>query len=195
MRMNLPYTNEWLVKGLMESRESCIKFIYREYFPMIMSIVGSQHGNMEDAEDIFHDGLIIIFNRLKNKRFTLNCSLKTYLFSVCKNLWRRRLERKYRLLYATDSYLHEDAGAYHKEAEEEEYIEKFRLYKKHLTEMPEFCRILLTLYISKTPLHDIARIMNYKDSEYVKARKYYCKNLLRKKILNDPECKHFMNYE
>ncbi|MEI8005301.1 MAG: sigma-70 family RNA polymerase sigma factor [Bacteroidota bacterium] len=193
--MNLPYTNEWLVQGLIEGRESCIKFIYREYFPMIMSIVGNKHGNMEDAEDIFHDGLIIIFNRLKNKRFTLNCSLKTYLFSVCKNLWRRRLERKYRLLYATDSFVHEDAGLYHQEAEEEEHVEKFRLYKKHLTEMPEFCRVLLTLYIRKTPLQDIARIMNFKDAEYVKARKYYCKNLLRKKILSDPECKQFMNYE
>ena len=193
--MILPYTNEWLIKGLREGREACITFIYREYFPMVRSIVSNQNGNLEDAEDIFHDGLIIIYNRIKDQGFTLNSSLKTYLFSVCRNLWRRRLERKYRLLYAADSYVSELEGCYAMEAMEEEQAEKFRLYKKHLVELPEFCRVLLMHYIRKTPLHEIARIMNYKDTEYVKARKYYCKNLLRNKILNDPECKQFMNYE
>ncbi|MEI7490468.1 MAG: sigma-70 family RNA polymerase sigma factor [Bacteroidota bacterium] len=193
--MIILYTNEWLVKGFMEGRDSCIKYMYREYFPMVRSIVLSRNGNLEDAEDIFHDGLIIIYNRFKKNGFTLNSSLKTYLFSVCRNLWRRRLERKYRLLYGMDSYVSDTGGDETNESAEEENAEKFRLYKKHFASMPEFCRELLTHYIRKTSLDDIARIMNYKDVEYVKARKYYCKNLLRKKILNDPECKQFMNYE
>ena len=193
--MILIYTNERLIKGLTEGKDSCVQFLYREYFPMVRSIVSTQNGNLEDAEDVFHDGLIIIFNRLKNKNFTLNSSLKTYLFSVCKNIWRRRLERKYRLLYGSDSYVNETGVNYSADDSEEEYAEKFRLYKKHFAELPEFCKQLLTHYICKTPLQDIARIMNYKDAEYVKARKYYCKNLLRKKIMSDPECKQFMNYE
>jgi len=193
--MILLYTNEWLVKGLMEGRESSIRYLYNEYFPMVRSIVSSQNGNLEDAEDIFQDGLIIIFNRLKNKNFTLKSSLKTYLFSVCKNLWRRRLERKYRMLYGDESYVQSSECSYSSETDEEENAEKFRLYNKHFSELPEFCRVLLTHYIQKTPMDDIARKMNYKDIEYVKARKYYCKNLLRKKIMNDPDCQQFMNYE
>jgi len=193
--MILLYTNEWLVNGLKEGRDSSVKYLYREYFPMVRSIVSSQNGNLEDAEDVFQDGLIIIFDRLKDQSFTLNSSLKTYFFSVCKNIWRRRLERKYRLLYGAESFTGESEGYYTPENCEEENSEKLRLYNKHFSEMPEFCRILLMHYLRKTPLADIARIMNYKDTEYVKARKYYCKNLLRKKILNDPECKQFMNYE
>ncbi|MCX6281869.1 MAG: sigma-70 family RNA polymerase sigma factor [Bacteroidetes bacterium] len=193
--MILLYTNEKLVRGFMEGREPCVKYIYREYFPMVRSIVSARNGNLEDAEDIFHDGLIIVHNRLKNNKFTLNSTLKTYLYSVCKNLWKRRLERKYRLLYAADTYISETDICDTEESQEEESSEKFRLYKKNFAQMPEFCRELLTHYILKTPLEEIARIMNYKDAEYVKARKYYCKNLLRKKILNDPECKQFMNYE
>ena len=193
--MILLYTNERLIKGLLEGKDSCIKFLYREYFPMVRSIVSTQNGSQEDAEDVFHDGLIIIYNRLKNKRFKLNSTLKTYLFSVCKNIWMRRCERKYRLLYGADSLVNETEGPYSREASEEEETEKFRLYKKHFLELPEFCRIILTHYLCKTPLPEIARILDYKDTEYVKARKYYCKNLLRKKILSDPKCKQFMNYE
>jgi len=193
--MILLYTNEWLVKGLCSGKKSCINFIYQEYFPMVRSIVNAQNGSEEDAEDIFHDGLIIIYNRLRKKEFTFQSSLKTYLFSVCRNIWRRRLERKYRLLYGTDSVANEAEASYSPDVNEEVEAEKFRLYKKHFMEMPEFCRTLLTHYLHKTPLQEIASIMNYKDAEYVKARKYYCKNLLRKKILSDPDCKQFMNYE
>jgi len=193
--MILLYSNEWLVKGLVEGKQSCIDFIYREYFPMVRSIVYTGNGNYEDAEDIFHDGLIVVYNRLVNKGLSLNSSLKTYLFSVCKNLWMRRCERKYRLMYGSESSVNEAEGDYSAEAEEEERAEKLRLFNKHFMEMPEFCQTLLTYYLNKTPLADIALTMNYKDAEYVKARKYYCKNLLRKKILSDPECRQFMNYE
>lgn len=193
--MILLYSNEWLINGLLNGKKNCIDFIYREYFPMVRSIVVPQNGTLEDAEDIFHDGLIVIYNRLKNKKVMLNSSLKTYFFSVCKNIWMRRLERKYRLLYGTDSCVGETKESYSLEGKEEEDAEKYRLFKKHFNEMPEFCRVLLTHYIRKTPLQEIAQIMNYKDAEYVKARKYYCKNQLRKKILSDPDCKQFMNYE
>lgn len=163
---------------------------------MVRSAVGCQNGNLADAEDVFHDGLIIMYVRLQTNGFALKSSFKTYLFAVCRNLWRRRLERKYRLMYGAEYFVAETSFDYsHVNSFEEEEAEKYRLYRKHLAEMPEFCQLLLKLYIQKMPLQDIAEIMNYKDAEYVKARKYHCKNLLRKKIMSDPDCKQFMNYE
>lgn len=194
--MSLWYSNEMLVQGLLQSKKNCIEFIYREYFPMVRSAIGIQNGSLADAEDVFHDGLLIIYGRLRTEGFTLNSSFKTYFFAVCRNLWRRRLERKYRLMYKAENMVSEpfcDDSCV--DSYEEKEAEKYRLYMKHMEEMPEFCRHLLKLYIEKVPLREIAEIMNYKDAEYVKARKYYCKNLLRKKILSDPECKQFMNYE
>jgi RNA polymerase sigma factor (sigma-70 family) len=194
--MILWYTNERLVQGLLQGKKSSIDYIYREYFPMVRSVVGTRHGSVADAEDVFHDGLIIMYDRLHTPGFTLKSSFKTYLFAVCRNLWRRRLERKYRLMYGVGASVEEPSFDYAQiGSSEEEEAEKYRLYRKHLLEMPEFCQKLLQLYLQKTPSEKIARIMNYKDVEYVKARKYHCKNLLRKKILNDPQCKQFMNYE
>ena len=37
--------------------------------------------------------------------------------------------------------------------------------------------------------------VKYKDEVYVKTRKYSCKRLLRRKIMNDPECQQFLNYD
>jgi hypothetical protein len=43
--------------------------------------------------------------------------------------------------------------------------------------------------MEKTPLKTIAGMMGFKNENYAKARKYMCKNMLRKRILNDPSCK------
>jgi len=37
--------------------------------------------------------------------------------------------------------------------------------------------------------------MNFKDEGYVKTRKYLCKNMLRKRIMKDPEYKQYIAYE
>ena len=37
--------------------------------------------------------------------------------------------------------------------------------------------------------------MGFKEITYAKTRKYLCKNMLRKRILNDPEYKTFFDYE
>ena len=65
---------------------------------------------------------------------------------------------------------------------------------KNLKLLPADCQKLLLLYMVKTPYAEIARVMNVKDENYVKTRKYSCKNLLRKKILNDPECHQLFDY-
>ena len=70
-----------------------------------------------------------------------------------------------------------------------------RLYHLHFLTLPEECQKLLMYFINKTPLKAIARIMGFKDTRYAKQRKYLCKNMLRKRIMNDPRSKSFVFYE
>jgi hypothetical protein len=50
------------------------------------------------------------------------------------------------------------------------------------------------LYCLKIPYREIAKLMKYKDDVYVKTRKYSCKQLLRRKILSDPQCQLIFEY-
>jgi hypothetical protein len=51
------------------------------------------------------------------------------------------------------------------------------------------------LYLEDLPLKKIAEELGMKNEEYAKARKYSCKNMLRKRIMNDPQCKQYLIYE
>jgi len=195
--MALNSSDDTIIKGLREKESSSIKILYKEYFPLIRSIVQRNSGNFQDAEDVFQDGLIVLFRRVQVPSFTLQCSLKTYFYAVCKNIWLQRLERKYRLLYQADLEVHEDMEAYSADSNnlKEKNLEKMRLYQHHFLSLPQDCQSLLTLFFRKIPLKEISVILGLKDEAYTKTRKYLCKNMLRRKIFNDPNCQQFIEYD
>jgi RNA polymerase sigma factor (sigma-70 family) len=190
------FSDEALLNGLKEKRTDCIRHLYREYFPLARSIVEKNSGSFEDAEDVFQDGIIVLYQKIKAGPLALNCSLKTYFFSVCRNIWMQRLDRKWRLLYQ-DEFVHEPAGDYDGSDLEinEEKLEKTRLYQLHFLSLPEDCQKILKMFLLKVSLKEIAARMGFKDVTYAKTRKYLCKNMLRKKILKDPAYQMFLHYE
>lgn len=191
------YTDEELLEGLRLRNRSCIEYLYREFYPVIRHYLKQNSGNQQDVEDLFQDTMVVLFKRCMMEAFVLECSLKTYFVSVAKNLWLQRLERKYRLLYHADYEVNDLQGKYAPDEHElrDDMLEQQRLFYKNLMLLPPECRRLLQLYCLKIPYKEIARLMKYKDEVYVKTRKYSCKNLLRKRIMKDPECHQFINYE
>jgi len=190
------FSDEALLNGLKEKRTDCIRHLYREYFPLAKSIVEKNSGSYQDAEDVFQDGIIILYQKIRSGPLTLNCSLKTFFFSICRNIWMQRLDRKWRLLYQ-DDFVNEPVEDYEVTALEinEEKLEKNRLYQLHFLSLPADCQKILKMFLSKVSLKEISTSMGFKDVTYAKTRKYLCKNMLRKKILRDPTYQRFLHYE
>lgn len=62
--------------------------------PIIRLMVTRLGGTPDDSRDIFQDGLIIMLEKIDDRNFTLTCRFKTYLYSVCENLWKEVLEKR-----------------------------------------------------------------------------------------------------
>ena len=195
--MILLYTDEELLEGLRRRDSSCIEYFYQEFFPVIRHHLTNNSGNEQDVEDLFQDAIIVLYTRSMSPSFMLQCSLKTFFMSICKNLWLQRLESKCRLLYQADYEVNEPGGEYFPDDQGLNYdnLEQQRLFYKNLMLLPNSCRRLLQLYCLRISYKEIARMLKFKSEDYAKTRKYFCKNLLRKKIMNDPECQQFLNYE
>ena len=195
--MILRYSDEALIDGLRQRKLRYIKYIYQEFTPVVRHHIRQNTGNQSDVEDLVQEAMIILYKRTLDQSFKLRCSLKTFFISICKNLWLQHLDRKYRLLYQADFEVNEPQGAYNrdeKDNQEEDYL-KLRLLYKNILSLPEDCQRILELYLLKTPYKEIAKLMNFKDEINVKMRKYSCKNLLRKRIMNDPEFHQYFEYE
>ncbi|MGP8329206.1 MAG: hypothetical protein ACT6FF_02650 [Methanosarcinaceae archaeon] len=72
---------------------------------------------------------------------------------------------------------------------------KYELYKMHFHQLSADCRKILSLFLKKVSLREISKIMNLKSVDYAKTRKYLCKEALKKRIMNDPDCKKYFDDE
>ena len=67
--------------------------LYRQCYPSIEHFVLKNNGNPDQAKDLFQDTLLVLIATIDNPTFQLTSSLKTYVFSISKNLWLKQLKR------------------------------------------------------------------------------------------------------
>ncbi len=159
--------------------DKAFKQLYRVYFSVIQKIILNNSGDDQDAEDIFQDGLIVLYHQIKKGNLDLNCSLKTYLYSVCRNLWLKKLRKKSRIVELSDtlkSYIPiEDSHL--KTLEESEQKKIVRL---HLDQLSSGCKdILLYFYFEKIKMSEIAHLMNLANQQVAKNKKAGCMKKLK----------------
>jgi RNA polymerase sigma factor (sigma-70 family) len=186
------YTVEAILEGLKTSDNNVLEFIYRKYFPIVRFFVVKNSGTDEDAKDVFQEALILIFKRLKDDSLDLTCAFKTYLYSVCRILWLRQLEKRD---IKTDGLTDNQVFIQIEDQIEEQVAEqeRFRLYQKHFLTLHKDCQEILRLFLKKVPMKEIALQLSIKSEKYLKKRKYECKEMLTKRIQNDPDYKRLQN--
>lgn len=181
------YTDEAILEGIRLRSTVIIEYVYEECYPLIRNMVLKNSGETEDVQDIFQDAMVVLFRKVREEDLALQCSFKTYLFSICNHLWLQRLERRKKETSVFRSV------AQTVELSEEELIEiydeeteKYRIYQKHFLDLDEECQNLLRIFLKKLSIREIADIMGYKTEKYAKVKKYRCKEELKRKIMNDP---------
>ena len=181
-----------ILEGLRNRNASVLEFIYKNYFHQISAFISKNDGTEEDAKDVYQDAILVIYQKTKKEDLTLNCSFNTYLYSVCRLLWLKQLEKKKLrkdFLDESDKFveLDDDVLSYY------EANERFKLYKEHFNKLSYNCQKILEMFLAKIQIKEIARVLGYRSDQYVKKRKHQCKEKLIASIKSDPRFKEFVN--
>jgi DNA-directed RNA polymerase specialized sigma24 family protein len=88
------YTDQEIIQGIKSGESYAVKYLAKDYLPVIRYYISKNNGNEEDAKDIFQDALFIIIEKIHNDDFALQGPLSTYLFAICKNLWLMVLDKQ-----------------------------------------------------------------------------------------------------
>ena len=188
------YSNDKIIHGILQNDNFILQYIYNEYYPGIDLYILKNNGVEEDSNDIFQEGIIIIYRKIKNNQSFLKCSFGTYLYSVCKLLWLKQLrEKKTRLLVKEKLPLYLKNKEYQDIIETIEQNERYSLYQKYFLKLGKNCQKTLQLFLDKIPLKNIAKLMGYKNEKYAKKKKYKCKETLINNIKQDIRFKELEN--
>lgn len=169
-----------LLKGLAEGDRRSIELIYKHHFNMIQTLVINNSGSSDDARDIFQEALIVLYEKVRLGSFELNCQLKTYLFSVCKRLWLKKLQQGSRFI-STEIEMEPTLSVEEDMAEHEKRDADYERMNKAILSLGEPCKSLLeAYYINKMNMQDIASQFGYTNADNAKNQKYKCLMRLKK---------------
>jgi RNA polymerase sigma factor (sigma-70 family) len=176
-----PESNEKaLLQGLAQSDRKAIETIYKQNYNMIQSLIVNNSGSADDAKDIFQETMIVLYERVRSGTFELNCLIKTYVYSVSRRLWLKRLQQMNRYVPALDGL--QDTVPVDEEIEENERISnEFQVMEKAINSLGEPCKSLLeAYYLDKKNMQDIALSFGYTNADNAKNQKYKCLMRLKK---------------
>jgi len=179
--------NSYFLKALLEGNSKDILTIYKNNFPSIQRFVLQNKGRKEDAEDIFQKALLQLATRYRTEKFEIKQSFEAYLFTVCKNLWRRELNKSKNRV--TNNEVIELSSDEHDSSLALLEQKRWELFTENLELVSENCKKILKMFFAKLPYAQIVINMQYNSETVARQRVFKCKNKLKKLIEND----HRMN--
>ncbi len=174
-------TNEQaLLKGLVLNDSKAIDTLYKDNFPMVQAYILQNNGSYDDARDIFQEAIIALYEKAQDDSFVLTCQIKTYLYSICRRLWLKRLQQLGRFANNIDNLeetvpVEEDLEIHEKRNAE------FAIMDRALNSLGEPCKGLLEgYYLKKMGMMELADEFGYTNADNAKNQKYKCLMRLKK---------------
>lgn len=173
-------TDSEIVFGILNNSENAIKRLYVAYFPMVMQLIVNNNGTPDDAKDIYQEAIIVLYNKIKKGDFELNSKLKTFIYSVCRRLWLKRLSQMNR--YGADIHDFQEYLSVEDDVEQQgERDIQFTKMQSALQLLGEPCKTIIEdFYIHNRSMQDICESFGYTNADNAKTQKYKCLQRLKK---------------
>ena len=178
--MRTANNEQQLLEGLALNDRKAIEAIYKQHYNMVQALILNNNGTPDDARDIFQEAMIVLYEKVKTGSFELNCLIKTYLYSVCRRLWLKRLSQLQRISPEVEKLEETVPVEEDLDLHEQKDID-FQLMERSMKNLGEPCKSLLeAYYLQKKSMVEIAVSFGYTNADNAKNQKYKCLMRLKK---------------
>lgn len=171
-----------IIDGIREGDNLAIQQLYQIHFPPIAHMIINNRGSREEAQDIFQETVMVLYDKIKEGDFVLSSKLQTFLYAVSKRLWLKQLTRGEAKYHKDSIDDHGESLSAEEAIEDHEIIEeRLLLMESSLNGLGEPCRtILYDFYIQGKSMTDICEKFGYTNTDNAKTQKYKCLQRLKK---------------
>ncbi len=169
-----------LLTGLARNEKAAVEQIYKDNYGLIQSLIINNNGSVDDARDVFQEAMIVLYEKTRSGTLELNCQIRTYLYSVARRIWLKKLQQQSR--YTGDLNTNENLVPVEDDLEEHQRRDQeFGMMETAILGLGEPCRGLLeAFYLHRKNMQEIARDFGYTNAENAKTQKYKCLMRLKK---------------
>ena len=176
--------NNRITNGILSGDLKVINNLYEEEFPIILKLIIQNSGNLDSAKDIFQEGLIIFIEKAYRKQLDLTCSIRTYLYSICRILWvseLRKREKQFSLSDDDHCHLQCDITV----SGNDDLPDLYEIVSVAINSLGDPCQKLIeSFYYKNLSWDEIAKSLGYSSASSARNQKYKCLERIRKLIGN-----------
>ncbi|KAB1229087.1 RNA polymerase sigma factor [Chryseobacterium viscerum] len=172
-------TNSLAVDDFKKDSNIAFGILYQQYFDYTKKFILKNKGNIEDAEDIFQDALLILYQKLNADDFNVQTCLGNYIIGISKNLWLKKLKNRNFYIESPENYFIENQQEITSAIENEKYYwEKLFGYVKSIS---SHCQNLIhDIFIENKSIEEIQDKYQYSSKHNAQNQKYKCVEQIRK---------------
>jgi RNA polymerase sigma factor (sigma-70 family) len=173
-------SEDQLLKRLKAGDSLAFSVLYDRCFPSVETYVLNNSGTLEDAEDLFQEGILVFHKKLQSDSFTLSSPISAYIFSVVRNMWLNQLRTRRQMSVQPIEQL-----AYELIAQEHSSSKGDKL-NEWLQKVTDHCQWILNgYYFMQMPLELLMQKMGWKNKHTASNQKYKCIQMLKKQIATE----------
>jgi RNA polymerase sigma factor (sigma-70 family) len=181
------HTDQYLIQGLINNNSAIINEVYKKYSGKMYNWIKQHGGDSEQAQDIFQESIIAIYQKASEKGLQLTCPFEAFIFAIIRNKWYAYLKNnKNKGVTNLEDIEYSLKGDPEDQAQQiMQYEQQHILLLEKLEELHEGCRNLLQLSWSGLGMEEVAAKLNVSYG-YVRKKKSECMAKLIANIKSSP---------
>jgi RNA polymerase sigma factor (sigma-70 family) len=189
MKVEGKFSDSELIVAISDKIElnGAILSLYRQYSDFVSSFLFNYGASQQDADDVFQETVIAFINIVQKDKFRMEASIKTFLVSVARNIWRNEQKKRLRTDFREQRF---ESGRPQSEDGINEWInesEKKKQLRDLVYMLGEPCRKLLMLfYYENLSMREMLNYLPYENEQVVRNKKYKCLQQLTDLMKNHP---------
>ena len=168
------------------NNSDALKYLYKDPLFKIRKFILNNSGTLDDADDVFQDAVIVLFEYVKNGKYNEDYDLDGFLFRVARNSWTDIARKKQKIIKESlTGFDISDNTDFLGDAMKDEQLNTFHeLFNK----LEENCKKILSYVIfDKKSMKEISELMGLKNEKVAKSQHHRCKKYFIKIVSENKE--------
>ncbi len=146
------------------------------------SYIRGYKGNEQDLEDVLSEAVVTMDRNIRNGKYAHTGSLKGYLNTTVKNIWRNRFRKDQQVDYREDmvSVMEIDHSILEEDTDVRD--ERLRAVMKHFDKLSLKCQTILKYWMLDYSTEEMMDIMELTSLDVTRRKKYLCLKQLKQDI-------------
>lgn len=190
MKLNRDFTDEKLVEMIRSktNQNMALTILYEQHYGLLENYIIRNSGSSDDASDLIQEVMLVFVQMVGAGKFRRDSSIKSLLYSICKNLWISELRKRKSTFMRHEKY---ERGFERVEQDVSESIVKTEslTYIMDLFQtLGDSCKQVLQLfYFDELPMKEICEKLNFSSEQVLRNKKYKCLKSLIEQTKSSPE--------